>query len=74
MELSADEKARKLYEARLKERRDSYAREKGAVTVALKSREFEIAQSLLSMAMPVDQISTATGLTFDEIESLRNTE
>jgi len=31
LELSADEKARQLYEARLKEQRDSYAREKGAV-------------------------------------------
>jgi len=30
LELSADEKARQLYEARLKEQRDNYAREKGA--------------------------------------------
>jgi len=30
MERSADKKARQLYEARLKERRDNYAREKGA--------------------------------------------
>ena len=31
MELSADEKARQLYEARLKEQRDIYAREQGAL-------------------------------------------
>ena len=65
LELSADEKARQLYEARLKERRDSYARERGAV----KSRELEMAQSLINIGMPLDQISTVTGLTYDEINA-----
>ena len=68
MELSADEKARQLYEARLKERRDSYAREKGAV----KSRELEIAKSLLADGISVEKIAVHTGLTPTEIESLRN--
>ena len=35
-ELSADEKARQIYEARLKEQRDSYAREKGAIFAVAK--------------------------------------
>jgi len=66
LELSADEKARQLYEARLKEQRDNYARERGAVKV----REVEMAKSLLLLNMPIDNISTVTGLTHDEIESL----
>ena len=66
LELSADEKARQLYEARLKEQRDNYAREKGAV----KNREIEIAKSLIKLAMPIEQIATATGLTLTEIEAI----
>ena len=62
LELSADEKARQLYEARLKEQRDSYAREKGAVLA--------IAKNLLAINMPVEQIASVTGLTNDEIELL----
>ena len=71
LELSADEKARQLYEARLKEQRDSYAREQGAVTAALKSREIEMAKSLLALKMPIENISEVTGLTHAEIEAIR---
>lgn len=67
LELSADEKARQLYEARLKEQRDNYAREQGAV----KQNSFAIARNLLDMDLPLDKISTATGLSPTEIESLR---
>jgi predicted transposase/invertase (TIGR01784 family) len=67
LELSADEKARQLYEARLKEQRDSYAREQGAV----KQNSIEIARKLLGLAMSVDQISDVTGLSYAEIELLR---
>jgi len=70
LELSADEKARQLYESRLKEQRDNYAREKGAVMAALKIREIKMAKSLLALNMPIDNISTVTGLTHDEIEAL----
>jgi chromatin segregation and condensation protein Rec8/ScpA/Scc1 (kleisin family) len=72
MELSADEQARMLYEAREKERRDYFSRERGAVTIALKSREIEMAKSLLNMDMSADKISLVTGLTHTEIESLRH--
>ena len=67
MELSADEKARQAYEERLKAQRDSWARERGAV----KTREQEIAQSLLKMNIPIENIVTATGLTHSEIEDLQ---
>ena len=68
MELSADEKARQLYEARLKEQRDNYAREQGAVKQAI----FEIAKNLLDDGDSIDRIVKITGLTYAEIESLRN--
>ena len=65
LELSADEKARQLYEARLKEQRDNYAREKGAV--------LNVAKNLLGMNMPHDKIVEATGLTKEEVKSLQAT-
>jgi len=65
MELSADEKARQLYDARLKEQRDSYARGKGAV--------LNVAKKLLGMNMPLDKIVEATGLTQEEVKSLQAT-
>jgi predicted transposase/invertase (TIGR01784 family) len=67
LELSADEKARQLYEARLKEQRDTQARERGAV----ESREIEIIRNALQMNMPVEDISKLTGKTHEEIESVR---
>ena len=72
LELSADEKTRLLYEARLKEKRDNMAREQGAVTTALKTREVEMAKSLLALNLPIDNITSVTGLTHAEVESLRN--
>ena len=39
---------------------------------AERNKAFIIAKNLLAMAMPIAQISTATGLTPTEIESLRN--
>ena len=68
IELSADEKARALYEAREKERRDNRARERGAV----KTREHEIARNALQMNMSIDDIVKLTGLPREEVESLRN--
>ena len=63
-ELSADEKARQLYEARLKEQRDAYAREKGAILA--------VAKNLLNTKLSVDEIASATGLTKEEIVNLQN--
>ena len=67
-ELSADERARDLYERREKERRDIASQKRWAV----KQREFDIAKNLLAMKMTVDQIVTATGLPRAEVESLRS--
>ena len=66
LELSADEKARQLYEARLKEQRDSYAREHG---VRLDERSI-IAKNALNMNMAFDDIAKLTGLTLEEIKTL----
>ena len=66
LELSADEKARQLYEARLKEQRDYNTRE----YVAVKSRETEIIKGLLAKGISVDDISDATGLNLAEIKEL----
>ena len=67
MELSADEKARQLYESRLKERRDNYAREQGAVM----QNSLTIAKNLLNTRLSIEEIVNATGLTYAEIEALR---
>jgi predicted transposase/invertase (TIGR01784 family) len=66
LELSADEKARQLYEARLKEQRDSYARERGAEKNAL----LVVAQNLIARGRPVDEIVEDTGLTREEVADL----
>jgi len=66
MELSADEKARQLYEARLKEQRDSYARTYGAV----KQNLYTIAKKLFDTGMSIEQIAEITGLTCAEVESV----
>ena len=68
MELSADEKARQVYEARIKEQRDIRTREQGAV----KQNSLNIALKLLQRNRPIDEIVEDTGLTHAEIESLRN--
>jgi len=68
LELSADEKTRQLYDARLKEQRDNYARERGAV----KQNSLDIAKNALSKGMSIEDISDITGLTQTEIEPLLN--
>jgi len=64
MELSADEKARQLYEARLKEQRDNYAREKGAI--------FTVAKNALRKNLSIEDIMDITGLTYEEVEYVQN--
>jgi predicted transposase/invertase (TIGR01784 family) len=66
LELSADEKARQLYEARLKEQRDNYAREWGAVNKAMMA----VAKNLLSAGDTIEKIAMVTGLSHEEIEGL----
>jgi len=63
LELSADEKARQLYEARLKEQRDGYARERGAL--------FAVAKNMLEDGEPLDKVMKYFNLTLDDIELLK---
>ena len=67
MELSADEKARQLYEARLMHQMDIDVRQRWAI----KSREIEFAKKLLQRNRPIEEIIEDTGLSQDEIEALR---
>ena len=75
MELSADEKARQLYEDRLQMQRDNYARQQWAVDEAVtkavkdtrESEKLNIAKYLLSVDTPVDTVLAATGLTLEDI-------
>jgi len=65
-ELSADERARDLYERREKARRDQSSRERWVA----KQQAFEIAKNFLGMGIPIEQIVAGTGLTREEIEGL----
>jgi len=65
-ELSADERARDIYERREKARCDQASREKWAA----KQQSFEIARNLLRVGDTVDKIIAVTGLTREEVESL----
>jgi predicted transposase/invertase (TIGR01784 family) len=67
IELSADEKTRDMYERREKARRDANMRERWAV----KKGAMEIAKNMIADGEPATKITRYTGLTEEEIESLR---
>jgi len=67
-ELSADERARDMFERREKARRDQAAREKWAV----KQNSIEIAKNLIKINLPIEKIVLATGLAKEEVEQLFN--
>jgi len=64
LELSADEKARQLYDARLKEQSDYNTRERGAIMT--------IAKNFLRMGMSVDDVSSGTGLSYEDVKTIQN--
>ena len=66
-ELSADERTRDLYDRRQRAEWDIAARERWAI----KQREFEFAKTLLKRNRPIGEIMEDTGLTHEEVESLR---
>ena len=66
-ELTADEITRDLYERREKARRDQDM----FLRWELKQAKFEIAKKLLSRNRPIEEIVEDTGLTHEEVESLR---
>jgi len=72
--LSAEERARDLFERREKGWRDlasivDGAEEKGRIEGQAEGR-IDVARKLLSMNLPIEQITAATGLTRKEIELL----
>lgn len=67
-QLSADERTRDLYERREKARRDIESQNRWGI----KQREFEIAKNALGMGLSLNEIAKLTGLTPNEVESLRN--
>jgi len=69
-ELSADEKARDMYERRIKSQRDEVMFTDGARQEGRAEERKSIARNLLKTNLPIEQIVTATGLTREEIESL----
>jgi predicted transposase/invertase (TIGR01784 family) len=71
MELSADEKARLLFESREKARRDEASRTKGAVKSAVKDTAKGFAKKLLKRNRSIEEIIEDTGLSREEIEELR---
>jgi len=66
MMIGENEMAHQLYEARLKEQRDNYAREQGVV----KFREYEIAKTMLDNNEPIEKIIMYTGLSESQIQDL----
>ena len=66
-ELSADERTRMLYEEREKARRDIESLMGGA----RREGHIDVARNLLDMDIPIDKIIKATGLTYEEVESLQ---
>jgi predicted transposase/invertase (TIGR01784 family) len=72
-ELSADERARLIFEAREKARRDEAARIYGATNKGMeKGRtegKAEVAKNLLALGVDVEVISKSSGLSVEEIKS-----
>jgi predicted transposase/invertase (TIGR01784 family) len=69
-ELSADERARDLYERREKARRDNAMFMRDAERRGVERTQFEIARKLINRGRPIDEIIEDTGLTREEIEGL----
>jgi predicted transposase/invertase (TIGR01784 family) len=67
-QLSADERARDLFERREKARRDMASQQKWAKIQGLQ----EVARKLLKRNRPIEEIMEDTGLTRDEVESQRS--
>ena len=83
-ELSADERTRMLYEQREIARRDMVSRMEGAkregraegitegIVIGTADTTAAITRNLLILDLPFEQITKATGLSYEEIEKLRN--
>ena len=72
MNISQDERERAIFRSRRKFQMDHASDIATAEDAGEKRKAIEIARNLLNMNMPLDQIVTATGLTQNEVENLRN--
>ena len=74
-ELSADEKVRAEYEMRLKAWRDRLSQNEGYYQEGLvkgkQESRLEVARRMKAMGLSTEQITTATGLSLDEIETVK---
>jgi predicted transposase/invertase (TIGR01784 family) len=73
-ELSADERARDMFERREKGRRDVEAFTNGARQEGRAEGHADVARNLIKMNLPIEQIVVATGLTREEVEALNRKE
>jgi len=71
-ELSADERTRMLYEEREKARRDIASTMDGAERKGRYEERLIFALKLLKRNRPIEEIIEDTGLTHEEIESLKD--
>ncbi len=79
-ELSADERARMIFESREKYERDHRARlddarwegELRGVIKGERNGAVKVAQRLILRGRPIEEIVEDTGLTYSEVEELRN--
>jgi len=75
LDLNHDERARMLYEARLKEERNNRARENAAkeqgVNQGISLGIERVAQNMLENNWPIEDIMKATGLSSAEVERIR---
>jgi predicted transposase/invertase (TIGR01784 family) len=70
--LSADERARDIYERREKGRRDQASINKFERLEGRREEKFDIARNFMRMGLSIDKIMEGTGLTREEIEKLKN--
>jgi predicted transposase/invertase (TIGR01784 family) len=73
-ELSADERSRMLFESREMARMDFESRVDGARAEGLAEGRAGVARNLFKTNLSIEQIVTATGLTREEIEALKQAE
>ncbi|QSF47564.1 Rpn family recombination-promoting nuclease/putative transposase [Paenibacillus tianjinensis] len=69
--LSQDSEARRLYEARQKYLHDEASMLGSAEMAGIKKGKIEVAQNLLVMGMDYAAVAKATGLSEDEIKSIK---
>ncbi|AIQ10785.1 hypothetical protein PDUR_01160 [Paenibacillus durus] len=69
--LSQDSEARRLYEARQKYLHDEASMVEGAKSAGIIEGKMQVARNMLAMGLDIATIAKATGLTEDEIKSIK---